>query len=53
MFAHLIASTDLDTVAPGSSLVYRYPGNIVTLCKLLYSTSALSPPRGYYGNAKA
>lgn len=40
---HLIALTDLGTVAPGSSPVCRHHGNIVTLGKLLFSTCALSP----------
>lgn len=44
--AHLIASTDSDTVALGLSLIRRYRGNIVNLGKILYSISALSPLRG-------
>lgn len=46
VLAYLIASTDLDTLAPGLSPVCRYYCNIVTLGKLLNSTSALSLPRG-------
>lgn len=44
--AHLIASTEFHTVAPGLSPVCRHRGNIG---KLLYSICALSPPRGQYG----
>lgn len=45
MLGLLIASTDLDTMAPGLNLVCRYHGIIGTLDKLLYSTCALSLPR--------
>lgn len=36
----------LGTVAPGSSAVCRYGGNIVNFGKFLYSTRAFSPRRG-------
>lgn len=48
VLADLKALSDLDTLAPGSSPVCHYRGNIVLtlMGKLLYSTCAPSPPWG-------
>lgn len=48
VLADLKALSDLDTMAPGSSPVCHYRGNIVLtlMGKLLYSTCAPSPPWG-------